>query len=370
MISLAANTNISGGVAGGVLIGAASTWLMYKENQIMGVSGISATALAPETQEKNGRDARGYWTWSFIAGMLSTGTVLVLVQPEVFGTTTSPAAVLSPAGAAVAGLLTGFGTRMGSGCTSGHGICGLPRRSLRSLAAVLTFMTSGAVTTYVISHYQDALSLLFSSSGCSEVAGGFSNANNASQALRPLLYVLGGTFVASRLVRSRNKVTALQEHGSDLPGKTRNEPSFSSHLTSFLVGAVFSIGLAVGGMTDPSRVSGFLHFTAESGWDATLMGVMGGGVLVNLFTFEFMRSSDHGAACPTFKFDGHSKNLNIDRNLLLGSTLFGCGWGLSGVCPGPALTSLPGALTSGLGNGAMALYTPFMLLGMAVHKYV
>jgi len=367
MITIAANTDITSGLAGGLLIGVAATWLMYSENQIMGISGISAQALTPVVQQKNYQDLRGYWSWSFLAGILATGSILTIFQPEVFGTSESPAAVLSPLGAAVAGVLTGFGTRLGSGCTSGHGICGLPRRSPRSLTAVLTFITTGGITTYAINN-SNMFAAFFSGSGCSHVAGGVINAEGAAQIIQPLVILIGGIICAALLLRSKKNETAEHMFGKELATKQQNEPTVATHATSFLVGVLFSIGLSVGGMTDPSRVSGFLNLTSASGWDATLMGVMGGGVLANLMTFEYMRRNGHGSSCEVFKFDGHENNMKIDSSLLLGAALFGCGWGLSGVCPGPALASLPGALWGGLGNGAMVLYIPFMLLGMAIHK--
>jgi uncharacterized membrane protein YedE/YeeE len=189
--------------------------------------------------------------------------------------------------------------------------------------------------------------------------------------MQPLLLLIGGTVCAALLFRSKNNDAAKRKFGKGkLASEQRNEPTVATHVTSFLVGALFTVGLSVGGMTDPSRVSGFLDFTSVDGWDATLLGVMGGGVLANLVTFEYMRRNGYGSSCKGFKFDMNAKNTNIDRSLVLGAALFGCGWGLSGVCPGPALASLPGALWSGLGNGAMVLYIPFMLLGMAIQKYV
>jgi uncharacterized protein len=369
MLTIAANAEVTNGIIGGVLIAGASTWLMYREEKIMGISGISATALAPVVQDKKGQNAHGFWSWSFLSGILTSGTIFVYAKPEVFGANTSPAALLSPIGAAIAGLLTGFGTRMGAGCTSGHGICGLPRRSVRSLTAVLTFITSGVASTYVMRVYRETLAPLFSSTGCSDIAGGISNASTVSDALRPLLYIFGGAFVASRLINSKNKSAVLKENPT-APQKVYNEPSIFTHLTSFGCGALFCLGLAVGGMTDPARVSGFLDITGPNGWDPTLMGVMGGGVLTNLLTFEYMRRKEHVQSCPTFNFDSHPKNTHINRDLVLGSALFGVGWGLSGVCPGPALASTPGAILQGLGNGSMTLYIPFMFLGMAIQKYI
>ena len=125
-------------LAGGALIGIASVWLLAATGRIAGVSGILHSLLSPP-------DAQ--WRAWFLSGLLLAGLAwhaagMPVTIREGF-----------PAGwAAAAGLLVGFGTRMGGGCTSGHGVCGLGRLSLRSLVAVLVFMASGMAATYVMRH--------------------------------------------------------------------------------------------------------------------------------------------------------------------------------------------------------------------------
>lgn len=126
-------------LAGGVLIGLASVALLYFHGRIAGISGILGGMLDANYKEFG-------WRLAFVVGMIAGGVILLLTAPEAIGTPTGrslPAMV-------VAGLLVGFGTRLGSGCTSGHGICGLSRFSGRSLVAVLTFMLTGAVTVFVV----------------------------------------------------------------------------------------------------------------------------------------------------------------------------------------------------------------------------
>ena len=126
-------------LAGGVLIGLASVALLYSHGRIAGISGILGGMLDANYKEFG-------WRLAFVVGMIAGGVILLLTAPEAIGTPTGrslPAMV-------VAGLLVGFGTRLGSGCTSGHGICGLSRFSGRSLVAVLTFMLTGAVTVFVV----------------------------------------------------------------------------------------------------------------------------------------------------------------------------------------------------------------------------
>ena len=127
-------------LAGGALIGVAAALFLLLNGRIAGISGIVAGLLRPVSSD---------WQWrlAFVAG--------VLVAPVLYAGVTVLPAIRIDASAptlAIAGLLVGVGTRYGSGCTSGHGVCGLSRRSPRSLAATLAFMCAGFVTVYVTRH--------------------------------------------------------------------------------------------------------------------------------------------------------------------------------------------------------------------------
>lgn len=127
-------------LAGGVLIGLASAMFLLVNGRIAGISGILGGLLRPV-----GGDIG--WRVAFILGLV--------VAPFVFGVAAPLPAVQVDAGTAtlvIAGLLVGVGTRYGSGCTSGHGVCGLSRRSPRSLVATLAFMFAGFMTVYVTRH--------------------------------------------------------------------------------------------------------------------------------------------------------------------------------------------------------------------------
>jgi len=127
---------------GGVLIGLASVWLLAANGRIAGISGIVHGIFAPPAGP---RDAQ--WQAWFVSGLLVAGLAWQAAGAPV------PLREGFPLGwAAAAGLLVGFGTRMGAGCTSGHGVCGLGRLSVRSLVAVVTFMATGAIATYVTRH--------------------------------------------------------------------------------------------------------------------------------------------------------------------------------------------------------------------------
>jgi uncharacterized protein len=121
---------------GGLLVGA-SVWLMLVGiGRVTGVSGIAATAITEPRVS--------LWRFAFLLGLIAGGALFANLF-QIFG-----ASVASTPWLIIAGLLVGFGTVVGGGCTSGHGVCGLGRRSPRSLAATLTFMGAGMVTVAVI----------------------------------------------------------------------------------------------------------------------------------------------------------------------------------------------------------------------------
>ena len=129
-------------LAGGALIGAAAVMLMAAKGRIAGVSGIAVRLLPPYADnELAGRVA-------FILGIVAAPLVVLLVT----GSAPVPSIEAGPALLAFAGLLVGFGAVWGNGCTSGHGICGLSRLSVRSLVATGVFMATAIATVFVTRH--------------------------------------------------------------------------------------------------------------------------------------------------------------------------------------------------------------------------
>ena len=106
-------------------------------------------------------------------------------------------------------------------------------------------------------------------------------------------------------------------------------------LTEFLVGLLFGLGLMLSGMTDPGKVIGFLDLFGA--WDPSLALVMGGAILVGFFAFTIAKKRTTTFLGGVLRFP---TNMDIDKKLLVGSLLFGAGWGLAGFCPGPALVSM------------------------------
>ena len=123
---------------GGLLIGLSSIMLLLFNGRVAGISGICGSLL--------GRADDRDWRVAFMLGLVGAGLVYFLVAPGAFAFEIER----SPYAIAAAGLLVGFGTRLGSGCTSGHGVCGISRFSKRSLVATATFITTGAITVALV----------------------------------------------------------------------------------------------------------------------------------------------------------------------------------------------------------------------------
>jgi uncharacterized membrane protein YedE/YeeE len=125
---------------GGLLIGIAATLLMYLNGRIAGISGIVGGLLKPSKGEIG-------WRVAFISGLMISSLVYMIASP--LPATKIDANIVT---LIVAGLMVGFGTRYGSGCTSGHGVCGLSRGSIRSFAATSSFISAGVLTVYFVKY--------------------------------------------------------------------------------------------------------------------------------------------------------------------------------------------------------------------------
>ena len=131
-------------------------------------------------------------------------------------------------------------------------------------------------------------------------------------------------------------------------------------LMALVSGLVFGIGLIISGMTDPSKVTGFLDLAGK--WDPSLAFVMGGAILVGLFAFRFAATRSRTLLGDPMRLPTARQ---IDSRLVLGGLTFGVGWGLAGYCPGPALASLASLAT---GGSKPLIFTVAMLAGMAIFE--
>ena len=135
-----ANFTLLNSLMGGILIGIAATIIFFVNGRIMGMSGILGNLIATkETDQK-------FWRIIFILGVLIGPLIFILLFKEIKSEMVANTTLLI-----ISGFLVGLGTSLGNGCTSGHGICGLSRFSIRSIIATLVFVISGMITVYFIS---------------------------------------------------------------------------------------------------------------------------------------------------------------------------------------------------------------------------
>ena len=368
-MSLQYFTPISG-LIGGSLIGLSAATLLLFNGDILGASGLmSSFVVAPV---KTLSDPSQQWKLSFLAAFALTARLWVsLVDPDALkdhrlGYDDSSVPIVSPFGFLVGGFLVGFGTRLGNGCTTGHGICGLARLSRRSAVAVLTFMTTGII----------------SASACSVTCP-----------FHPYLrdsFASVGKYLPNKTTITIGTVIASIAAGAALPGVLRKSPSNATKaeqdeytnnrskiVPSIFSAVFFAIGLVTSKMTVSSKIYGFLNvkgiLMGTGTWDPTLAFVMVGGLFVSFLSYQLVKgfnvfkvripffliyldmpnhfdpttpslSLQHNKAleCPiTQKKDGGHfsvpTNNVIDNNLFVGEAIFGLGWGIAGLCPGPAM---------------------------------
>lgn len=138
------NSSVFLPLLGGALIGLSASLLLWANGRVAGISGIVGSLLAPVRDDVA-------WRVIFFGGLLTGGVLLMWLRPASF----AAPAPLNAGGVALlvaAGLLVGIGSRLGNGCTSGHGVCGISRGSTRSIAATLTFMATGVLTVFLARH--------------------------------------------------------------------------------------------------------------------------------------------------------------------------------------------------------------------------
>jgi uncharacterized protein len=279
---------------------------------------MASTVLHP-TQALT--DPKSYWKLILLSSFLLTSMMILgpeyIRDPRSESDATIP--MVSPVGYILAGLLVGFGTRLGNGCTSGHGVCGMARFSKRSWTAVMTFMATAMMTVY-----------LTSPTAPWAKTTEFLRTDQPSPVNEQLAY---------RVVSSVIAVAML----APLFFKGKKDPSKFGAAAA--AGALFAAGLGISQMTVGAKLFSFLNVKsiADGSWDPTLMTVLGSAVGVSFLSYQFTLKhrvinfpyklhkpiAVHEYSVPT--------NTKIDNNLLIGSAVFGIGWALASVCPGPAL---------------------------------
>jgi uncharacterized membrane protein YedE/YeeE len=273
----------------------------------MGASGILSTIVIKPRKTWNSQS----WKYIFVGSFIGATRLYLLVEPNVLQES-GGVLPLNLWGYLTSGFLVGFGTKLGNGCTSGHGIAGLARLSRRSFVAVGTFMALGVTTASLVSlnAQQSWWTMLLFNDSSAELT-------NSSTLLPSLIFGVVPVILAIWNVIFK-------------PSK--------AFIGAAMSGALFAAGLGLSQMVLRSKVLSFLDLTgfASGTYDPSLMLVIGGGLLTS-FAGYFIK----GKCCNAKPLLSEEYNLPcnsiVDTPLVLGACLFGIGWGLGGLCPGPAM---------------------------------
>ena len=297
---------------------------------------------------------------AFTAGLLGAGALALpsaLSSPARAGTTlllqALPVASYSLARAVAAGALVGVGSSLGGGCTSGHGICGNARLSARSAAFTSAMMATGAAAA-AASGARAAVGLPASSASAASSAS-FSVAPYAAPAAGAVASELGllavavGAFALLALAGKR----LAEKEGEE---KKRRLVELAAE---FSTGLFFALGLAVSGMLRPAKVVAFLTpFGGVGGWDPSLAVVMAAALAVAAPVTQralagAKKKREKPACSAAFSLPTKTR---VDGRLLAGAAVFGVGWGIGGICPGPGLL----AAAAGAGGTYLAWCGAFL----------
>eukprot|EP00879_Flechtneria_rotunda_P018937 GHRR01019878.1.p1 GENE.GHRR01019878.1~~GHRR01019878.1.p1 ORF type:complete len:313 (+),score=102.83 GHRR01019878.1:575-1513(+) len=242
--------------------------------------------------------------------------------------------------ASLGGVLVGLGSAIGNGCTSGHGISGNARLSLKSAVYTVIIIAAGVVVATITR-----------------------SAAAAGIAAQPAMLMWAGPDVANSgallLASSLLTVLGLARAGQEF---TR-EPKAVALATELATGAMFAFALVYTGMVRPTKVIGFLSVTHPA-WDLTLLFVMAGALLMALPGFQLLlrrKIISKPYCAQDFELPIANK---IDLQLVTGAVLFGAGWGLSGICPGPAVVAAAAMPSSQVLAFVAAMLAGMMLQGM------
>lgn len=326
---------------GGILIAAASSLNLFLKGRVTGFSGVVFALWS-------GEEGSNTWRWSLLLGLISSSSIVRLATLEkdtFFESQTAFSKDFSLLAIILSGMFVGLGTKIGNGCTSGHGVCGLPRFSLRSFVAVGVFLITGIVIATLRHHFP-----FFT--GDSFLTSWGVNMYEKSGSFEEVFYslILGVTI----LITSVYLFSIYKKEYNN-----QNSREFSDGLIGYLVGIIFGLGLCVSGMTKRSKVINFLSIS--SSWDASLLFVLGVSVGINVLTFHFILSRSDN---PPFSDKAISLKAGneLDINLLIGPFFFGLGWGISGLCPGPVMVNLFLYLP------LLIVFSVFLILGQFIAK--
>ena len=322
-------------IIGGSLIAFATTLHLMLFGRRTEVSSIFTSLIGC------GHDSWFRWKFGFFCGFI-TGTYGVFM---IFGHNLTAGNIaidlfdqqelsqhgLSTFGFALAGLMVGFGARLVDGCISGHGICGVPQKSLKSFIAMIIFLITGIVTGTVRSSYP----ILTSNQDIGK------EAIEQYKTIADFLYALMLIYFAYD----------LNVNSSLLREKLET-------LSCLFIGLVFGLGLSISGMCQRSISLSFLNLNNRNGWNPSFLITLFTAIAVNLVTFNLLQKQK-----PMFAESFEFSDNKIDWKVIVGPTIFGIGWGLSGLSPAPALVN-------GFLLMKMLAYIPFMAAGQLLASWI
>lgn len=323
------------GIIGGSLIGGSAGVLLVMNGDIMGCSGILSNTLINPLQAL--QNPKNRWRYAYLASFaLSINIFVNYLAPKEFlsddRSNDSDVPIPSALAYALGGLFVGLGTKIGNGCTTGHGICGIARFSKRSLTATCTFTGMSMLTTYLTSPLRtwSTLTTFLRNTGIPSMSP-----------------VGSGLFMAASVLAALVSPALAASNRSKDEKEAANEDR--KVLGAALSGTMFAAGLAISGMAKSSKVHDFLCISGlgSGSFDPTLVAVMGSGIVASWLSYQavdgwsLIAPPKKALTCPAALGEGGRfavpTNTTIDTQLLLGTSIFGLGWGLTGICPGPAI---------------------------------
>ena len=348
---------------GGLLIGCSAAIMLLCYGRVLGFSGILVQSAAPLFAAK----PPALWRVSMLLGLVLGGGICGAIPAGGFPAPT----IESNEGVYIlAGLAVGFGASVGNGCTSGHGICGLGRLSPRSFISVCTFMAAGLATSIIAIRGVANVDC----SGVSWIAWPPAVPSHPAAlllgAFLPLLTTLALVAAATMSIRAERKLVRATKADDGAPRRL-SLAWLLSELVPLCVGITSGIGLVQAGMLQQHKVRGFLNLAGQ--WDPSLGFVMGAGATVSLAAHRLaarwpqpflLDAYAYPITCefgqdPLLAAKGGGRGRRFDPSLLGGSLLFGCGWGMLGICPGPSIVGLAAPIVAAAQGDAWAAGAPW-----------
>ncbi|KAF3935508.1 hypothetical protein ABW19_dt0200764 [Dactylella cylindrospora] len=349
-------------LAGGLMLASSVIGLLRLTGKVLGISGFIHTTVknligrspkSNDIKEKTSRTIAAALTGGLIVGgfilrSLRTkleGNLGIQLFDDVQADSTSRTLLF-----ALSGIAVGLGTKLGSGCTSGHFLCGLSRLSPRSIVATATFFSISVITHLATTSAELPVT-----------------AHPSSLPTATALLLLQLPFIMYGVV-----VPLLARNVSD-PERKAAIFDYAAAATAFSIGVHFTFGLGLSGMLRPSKVLGFLSLSptriSNGSWDPSLAMIAIGGILPAAAHW-FLRAKPKIEAAKVDTSEENQPTLvpncgwsvptskQITSRLVVGAGIFGIGWGLTGLCPGPVLANF-GASTDvkniGISLGTIAL---------------